>query len=79
MNRAEFMNRLTALLTDVSPTEREEAIQYYKPALVNGMANFIRTFLPDAIPIIREPALDTTSLWPMPSSPSINNIMQIFY
>ena len=29
MNRAEFMNRLTALLTDVSPTEREEAIQYY--------------------------------------------------
>lgn len=29
MNRAEFMNRLTALLIDVSPTEREEAIQYY--------------------------------------------------
>ncbi len=29
MNRAEFMSRLTALLADVSPTEREEAIQYY--------------------------------------------------
>ncbi len=29
MNRAEFMNRLTALLHDVSPAEREEAIQYY--------------------------------------------------
>lgn len=29
MNRAEFMNRLTALLNDVSPAEREEAIQYY--------------------------------------------------
>ncbi len=29
MNRAEFMNRLKTLLIDVSPTEREEAIQYY--------------------------------------------------
>lgn len=29
MNRAEFMARLTALLGDVPPTEREEAIQYY--------------------------------------------------
>ncbi len=29
MNRAEFMNRLTVLLHDVSPAEREEAIQYY--------------------------------------------------
>ncbi len=29
MNRAEFMGRLTELLRDVSPTEREEAIQYY--------------------------------------------------
>ncbi|MCM1123747.1 MAG: DUF1700 domain-containing protein [Eubacterium sp.] len=29
MNRAEFMRRLTGLLGDVPPTEREEAIQYY--------------------------------------------------
>lgn len=29
MNRAEFMNRLTALLQDVPPAEREEAITYY--------------------------------------------------
>ena len=29
MNRAEFMRRLTELLGDVSPTERDEAIQYY--------------------------------------------------
>ncbi len=29
MNRADFMKELTELLTDVSPTEREEAIQYY--------------------------------------------------
>ncbi len=29
MNRAEFIRRLTGLLGDVSPTEREEAIQYY--------------------------------------------------
>lgn len=29
MNRAEFMRRLTELLGDVPPTEREEAIQYY--------------------------------------------------
>ncbi len=29
MNRAEFLRRLTELLSDVSPTEREEAIQYY--------------------------------------------------
>ena len=29
MNRAEFMGRLTELLRDVSPQEREEAIQYY--------------------------------------------------
>ncbi|MDE7247652.1 MAG: DUF1700 domain-containing protein [Lachnospiraceae bacterium] len=29
MNRAEFMSRLTALLQDVPPAEREEAIQYY--------------------------------------------------
>lgn len=29
MSRAEFMSRLTALMQDVSPTEREEAIQYY--------------------------------------------------
>lgn len=29
MDRAEFMRRLTALLSDVAPTEREEAIQYY--------------------------------------------------
>lgn len=29
MNRAEFMRRLAELLADVSPAEREEAIQYY--------------------------------------------------
>lgn len=29
MNRAEFMRRLTELLGDVSPMERDEAIQYY--------------------------------------------------
>lgn len=29
MNRADFMNRLTELLADVSSAEREEAIQYY--------------------------------------------------
>lgn len=29
MNRAEFMRRLSELLGDVAPTEREEAIQYY--------------------------------------------------
>ena len=29
MSRAEFMRRLAELLTDVSPAEREEAIQYY--------------------------------------------------
>ncbi len=29
MNRAEFMSRLTALLQDVPPAEREEAITYY--------------------------------------------------
>lgn len=29
MNRADFMKRLTELLADVSPTEKEEAIQYY--------------------------------------------------
>lgn len=29
MTRAEFMSRLTALLQDVPPAEREEAIQYY--------------------------------------------------
>ncbi len=29
MNRADFMKELTELLADVSPTEREEAIQYY--------------------------------------------------
>ena len=29
MNRAEFMRRLTELLRDVPPMEREEAIQYY--------------------------------------------------
>ena len=29
MNRAEYMRRLTGLLGDVPPTEREEAIQYY--------------------------------------------------
>lgn len=29
MNRAEFMSRLTALLQDVPPSEREEAITYY--------------------------------------------------
>lgn len=29
MNRAEFMRRLTELLSDVPPTERDEAIQYY--------------------------------------------------
>ena len=29
MDRAEFMRRLTELLYDVPPTEREEAIQYY--------------------------------------------------
>lgn len=29
MNRAEFMSRLTALLQDVPPAEREEAIAYY--------------------------------------------------
>lgn len=29
MNRADFMKRLKELLADVSPSEREEAIQYY--------------------------------------------------
>ncbi len=29
MDRAEFMRRLTGLLSDVPPAEREEAIQYY--------------------------------------------------
>lgn len=29
MNRADFMKELTELLADVSPTERDEAIQYY--------------------------------------------------
>lgn len=29
MSRADFMKRLAELLTDVSPAEREEAIQYY--------------------------------------------------
>lgn len=29
MDRAEFMHRLTDLLSDVTPMEREEAIQYY--------------------------------------------------
>ncbi len=29
MNRAEFMRRLTELLADVPPAERDEAIQYY--------------------------------------------------
>lgn len=29
MNRAEFMRRLAELLSDVTPAEREEAIQYY--------------------------------------------------
>ena len=29
MNRAEFMSRLAALLQDMPPAEREEAIQYY--------------------------------------------------
>ena len=29
MNRAEFMKKLNALLSDVSPEEREEALQYY--------------------------------------------------
>ena len=29
MNRAEFMRRLTELLSDVPPAERDEAIQYY--------------------------------------------------
>ena len=29
MNRAEFMGRLSELLSDVAPAEREEAIQYY--------------------------------------------------
>lgn len=29
MSRAEFMRKLAELLTDVSPAEREEAIQYY--------------------------------------------------
>lgn len=29
MNRAEFMSRLTALLQDVPPAEREEALTYY--------------------------------------------------
>ena len=29
MSRAEFMSRLTALLQDVPPAEREEAIAYY--------------------------------------------------
>jgi len=29
MDRAEFMRRLTILLSDVPPMEREEAIQYY--------------------------------------------------
>lgn len=29
MNRADFMKRLTELLADVSPAERDEAIQYY--------------------------------------------------
>lgn len=29
MNRVEFMQRLSELLSEISPTEREEAIQYY--------------------------------------------------
>lgn len=29
MNRAEFMKKLDALLSDISPEEREEALQYY--------------------------------------------------
>ena len=29
MNRAEFMKKLNALLSDISPEEREEALQYY--------------------------------------------------
>lgn len=58
-------------------TIKEKALQYYKPALINLMADFIRTFLPDAMPIIREPEFDATSLLAMPSSPGINNIMQI--
>lgn len=58
-------------------TIKEKALQYYKPALINLMADFIRTFLPDAMPIRREPEFDATSLLAMPSSPGINNIMQI--
>ncbi len=30
MNREEFLSRLTALLQDVPPAEREEAVQYYQ-------------------------------------------------
>lgn len=30
MNRAEFMQQLSELLSEISPTEREEALQYYK-------------------------------------------------
>ena len=29
MNRADFMKNLAELLADMSPSEREEAIQYY--------------------------------------------------
>lgn len=33
MNRLEFMQRLEALLSDISPSEREEALQYYNDYL----------------------------------------------
>ena len=33
MNRLEFMQRLEALLSDISQSEREEAIQYYNDYL----------------------------------------------
>lgn len=33
MNRLEFMRRLEALLSDISQSEREEALQYYNDYL----------------------------------------------
>ena len=30
MNKNEFLNQLEALLADISPTEKEEAMQYYR-------------------------------------------------
>ena len=58
-------------------TIKEEAIQYYKPALVNGMADFIRTFLPDAMPNREIEDQGNIKLMAIPSGPGINNFMQV--